>query len=321
MTSEPGDLQLQSIAHGVILMDQTPSLFGVDRRRIRVQKLRGVNFRSGYHDMGMETGGLRVYPRLIAAEHRQEQQEAVISTGIDELDSMLGGGIDCGVSALLIGPAGSGKSTVAVQLLAAAAERGERGVLLSFEESPRTLYKRTRAIGIDLEKHVKSGMVRIQHIDPAELTPGEFVFQIRQDVEAGDVSLIVLDSLNGFLNAMPEERFVILQLHELLTYLGQKGVTAILVTAQHGLVSVDASAPIDVSYLADTVLLFRLFELDGELHQALSIIKRRGGRHDRSIRELLIGPPRGLGIGQKLHHLRGVMSGLPVLNSPAVVET
>jgi circadian clock protein KaiC len=310
-TSEPGDLQLQSIAHGVILMEQLATSIGVDRRRLRIQKLRGVRFRSGYHDMGMDTGGLRVYPRLIAAEHRHDVEESLISSGVSTLDEMLGGGMDQGVSTLLLGPAGSGKSSMAVRFAVAAAERGEKAVLYSFEESPRTLYKRSRALGMDIERFVREGAIKVQHIDPAELTPGEFVHQVRQDVASGEVSLVIIDSLNGYLNAMPEERFLVLQLHELLSYLGQQGVTTMMVVAQHGLIGPAMGAPIDVSYLADTVILFRLFEMRGELKQAISVVKRRGGRHDRTIRELRLGGNLGVNVGEPLQNLRGVMSGIP----------
>jgi circadian clock protein KaiC len=311
-TSEAGDLQLQSICHGVLHLEQTASSFGVDRRRLRVQKLRGVGFRSGYHDIGMETGGIRVFPRLVAAEHRHEVDAGLVGSGVPALDDLLGGGIDRGVSTLLIGPAGSGKSTLGVCFAVAAASRGERAVIYSFEESPRTLYKRSHALGLPLQSMVDAGRVRVQYIDPAELTPGEFVHQVRTDVASAGTTIVVIDSLNGYLNAMPEERFLLLQLHELLAFLGQQGVTCLLVVAQHGMLGAAPSAPLDVSYLADSVLLFRLFEHEGYLKQALSVLKRRGGQHDRTIRELQFGGASGITLGPALGHLRGVMTGVPV---------
>jgi circadian clock protein KaiC len=311
-TSEPSDLQLQSIAHGVILVEQIPGLFGIDRRRVRIQKLRGVPFRSGFHDANMLTGGLVVYPRLIAAEHRRHVQEETISSGINSLDDLIGGGIDVGVSTLLMGPAGSGKSTIAIKFAMSAADRGEHAVIYLFEESERTIYKRSKAMGMDLRDAVDRGMVSVNHIDPAELSPGEFVHQVRQDVAAGDVSLVIIDSLNGYLNAMPEERFLILQLHELLSFLGQQGVTCILVVAQHGMLGSAIATPIDISYLADTVLLFRYYEHEGRIKRALSVVKRRGGSHDNAIRELRFQGGKGIEVGETLEHLRGVLTGVPV---------
>jgi circadian clock protein KaiC len=315
-TSAETDVQLQSICHGVILIEQQAMAYGIDRRRLRVQKLRGVAFRSGYHDLSMEKGGLNVYPRLIAAEHRHDIEEESLSTGIGELDRMLDGGLDRGVSTLLMGPAGSGKSTVAVGIAVAAAKRGEKAIFYSFEETPRTLYQRSRNLGIDLDPYIESGNFIVQHIDPAELTPGEFVHQVRNQIANGEVSVVIIDSLNGYLNAMPEERFLILQLHELLAFLGQKGVSTVLVVAQHGLMGSNISSAFDVSYLADTVLVFRIFENCGRLHQALSVSKRRAGRHDRSIREILFQSEAGVALGPPLENLRGVFSGIPVPASP-----
>lgn len=311
-TSESTDLQLQSIAHGVILIEQIAGLFGIDRRRVRIQKLRGVAFRSGYHDANMLTGGLVVYPRLIAAEHRRHVAEELISSGIASLDDLIGGGIDVGVSSLLMGPAGSGKSTIAIKFAMAAAERGERAVIYLFEESERTIYKRSKAMGMDLRDAMERGTIDVRHIDPAELSPGEFVHQVRQDVASGDVTLVVIDSLNGYLNAMPEERFLILQLHELLSFLGQQGVTCILVVAQHGMLGSSIATPIDISYLADTVLLFRYYEHEGRIKRALSVVKRRGGSHDNAIRELRFEGGKGIEVGETLEHLRGVLTGVPV---------
>jgi circadian clock protein KaiC len=311
-TSDAGDLQLQSIAHGVLRIEHVLSDYGGDRRRLRVQKLRGVEFRSGYHDLVMRTGGLRVLPRLVAAEHRREIHESVISSGVPSVDDLIGGGLDSGVSNLFLGPSGSGKSTVATLFAHAAARRGEKAVLYLFEESPRTLYKRSRALGMDLEAERDAGRIKIVHIDPAELTPGEFIHQVRDDIASGEVTVVVIDSLNGYLNAMNEERHLILQLHELCTYLGQQGVTSILVVVQHGMMGPGMVSPVDASYLADTLLLFRFFEHDGRISRAISVVKRRGGQHDTHIRELTIDAEKGLAVGRSLEHLRGVMTGVPV---------
>lgn len=311
-STHESDLQLQSIAHGVLTMEQTPPAYGIDRRRLRVQKLRGVKFRSGYHDFNLTTGGLVVFPRLIAAEHRQYTERGTASSGIGGLDKLMGGGLDRGVSSLFVGPAGVGKSTVAVQFAVAAAERGERSAIYTFEESPRTLFARSTALGQQIEKYVEDGLILLKQIDPAELTPGEFSHLVREDVESRDVKVVVIDSLNGYLNAMPEDRFLVLQLHELLAYLGQKGVATVLVMAQHGMVGSTMAAPIDVSYLADTVLLFRFYEHAGHIHQALSVVKRRGGEHERTIRELSVGEREGVAIGPALEQFRGVLTGVPV---------
>lgn len=234
----------------------------------------------------------------------------MISSGVPDLDRMLGGGCDRGVSTLLLGPAGSGKSTIAAQFAVAAAARGEKAVIYSFEESPRTLYKRTEALRMDLLRHVQEENVKVQHIDPAEMTPGEFINQVRQDISSEEVSVVVIDSLNGYFNAMPEERFLMLQLHELFAFLGQKGITCFLVMSQHGMLG-NMTNPLDVSYLADTVLLFRLYEQEGHLKQALSVVKRRGGAHDRTIHELSFKSGVGVEISKPLSGLRGILTGVP----------
>jgi circadian clock protein KaiC len=311
-TASNADTQVHSISHGVINMEQVPISYGTDRRRIRVLKLRGVAYRSGHHDMIMETGGLTIFPRLVASEHRLDVEENLISSGVPSLDDALGGGIDRGVSTLLIGPAGAGKSSVAVQFAVAAAERGEKSVIYCFEESPRTLYKRSMALGMDLHRHVAEGAIEILHVDPAELTPGEFIHRVRKSVEHGNVSVVIVDSLNGFLNAMPDERYLLLQLHELFAFLGQQGISSFLVVAQHGMLGTGMTTPVDVSYLADTVLTFRLYEYEGKLCQALSVLKRRGGEHDRSIRPLTLAG--GIALGEPVSGLRGVLTGVPVVD-------
>jgi circadian clock protein KaiC len=311
-TSEGSDLHLQSIAHGVISLEQIPPIYGVDRRRIRVQKLRGVKFRSGYHDFNLERGGIEVFPRLIAAEHREKFEAACISSHLPELDALLGGGLDRGVSCLFMGPAGAGKSTMSIQFAVAAAERGQHATVYCFEEAPRTLYARSAELKQTLRKFVDEGLITVRQVDPAELSSGEFSHIVRKDVEMNDSRVIIIDSLNGYMNAMPEERMLVLQLHELLTFLGQKGVTTILVLAQHGMLGSGMQVPIDVSYLADTVLVFRFYEHLGEIKLALSVAKRRGGHHERTIRELKFSSENGIQVGAPLAHLRGVLSGVPI---------
>jgi circadian clock protein KaiC len=315
-TGPTGDGNLQSIAHGVVTLEQLVPEYGAHRRRLRITKLRGVDFRGGYHDFRIRKGGVDVFPRLVAAEHARPTIQGLASSGVSEIDALLGGGLDRGTSALFLGPPGTGKSALATQWLVAGAKRGERGALYAFDESLATLEKRSAALGIDLAGERESNRVAVRQIDPAEVPPGQLSHQIRHLVEEEGVRTVVIDSLNGYLNAMPNESFVILQLHELLTFLGQKGVTTILVVAQKGLVGANMISPMDVSYLADTVLLFRHFEADGALHQAISVLKKRTGAHEKTIRELSLSQ-RGITAGKPLHHFRGVLTGVPeVVESP-----
>jgi circadian clock protein KaiC len=307
-TSEPGDLQLQSLAHGVLSLEQLSPLYGADRRRMRVVKLRGVAFSGGFHDFALATGGIHLFPRLVAAEERSVSERVAILSGVPKLDQLAGGGLDGGTSTLLMGPAGTGKSTVAIQYVLSTAESGERALIFAFDESVETLMKRAAGLGMNLARHVEAGNVEIRRVDPAELTPGEFTHSVREAVEERQAKLIVIDSLNGYLHAMPEERFLTLQLHELLTYLGQLGVVTLLVVAQHGLVGAEMASPIDVSYLADTVFVFRHFEVEGRLRKSVSMLKRRSGRHETTIRELSI-TPSGIEVGEPLDQFIGVMSG------------
>jgi circadian clock protein KaiC len=312
--ADSADMQLMTLAHGVLLLEQLAPLYGAERRRIRVSKFRGVKYRGGYHDFTIRTGGIIVYPRLVASEHRAPFMPKQIPSGIEAIDSLLGGGIDRGTSTLIMGPAGAGKSALAVQYSIAAAMRGENAELFIFDESLGTLYARTAAIGMKLVEHVESGRVHIHQVDPAEIPPGEFVHRIREAVEQRKVSVVVIDSLNGYLNAMPEERFLTIQMHELLTYLGQKGVATILVVAQHGLVGSNMLSPIDVSYLADSVILLRYYELAGRLRKAISVVKKRSGPHERTIRPFAMGSD-GISVGAPLTEFRGVMSGTPSLET------
>lgn len=309
LTSNSRDLQVQSLAHGVLVLEQLLPEYGSDRRRLRILKHRGRRFRGGYHDYIIATGGLQVYPRLVAAEHRREVQVERLACGIDTLDALLGGGLERGTSTLIVGAAGTGKSSLAAQFVATCAARGQRSVMFIFDESRHTLLTRARGLGIALDEFVDSGMVEVRQVDPAELTPGELVHRIRQAVSEG-VQCVVLDSLNGYLNAMPGERYLTIQLHELLMYLGERGVATLLVGAHHGLVGTHMQAPVDASYLADTVLMLRYFESRGEVRQAISVVKKRGGTHERTIRELRL-EPGGIRIGEPLRHFRGVLTGVP----------
>ena len=311
LTASDRDLQVQSIAHGVIALEQMNPEYGNDRRRLRVRKYRGRAFRGGYHDYSIRTGGLEVYPRLVAAEHRHAGGGSKLASGIAEIDTLLGGGIERGTSTLFVGAAGTGKSTLAAQFGAAAAARGDKVAMFIFDEGPQTLLSRAAALHIDLASAVEQGRVILRQIDPAELSPGEFIHAIRKAVEEDHVTLVVIDSLNGYLNAMPEERFLAIQLHELLSYLGQRDVATILVAAHHGLLGAQMTAPIDASYLADAIVLLRYFENRGEVRQAISVMKKRGSRHERTIREFGFENGR-IHVGNALSEFRGVLTGVPV---------
>jgi circadian clock protein KaiC len=311
-TSEAADPHLQSIAHGVLALEQLAPEYGAERRRLRVLKLRGARYRGGYHDFIIQSGGLEVFPRLIAAEHHMSHVRESIASGVEALDALLGGGLDRGTSTLLLGPAGSGKSTLASQYAVAAAQRGECAAIFAFDETVSTLLARSTAVGIPLAQEVEKGTVVIQQIDPAELSPGEFTHAVRKAVEkpGAGARIVVIDSLNGYLNSMPEERFLTIQLHELLTYLAQRGVVTVLVVAQHGLMGGNVASPVDASYLADSVVLLRFFEHRGRVRRAISVMKKRSGGHEDTIRELQISS-RGLQVGEPLEQFRGILSGIP----------
>ena len=310
MTGVDRDLHVQSIAHGVVQLEQLSPEYGAERRRLRVLKHRAKQYRGGYHDFVIKRGGLNVFPRLVAAEHRQAATREKLSSGIAGLDALIGGGIEQGTSTLIMGSAGTGKTSLAAQFLTAAAERGERGALFLFDESLGTLLSRTSGLGIALGAQIEAGRVVAQHLDPGELSPGEFVHTIRLAVERDQAAVVVVDSLNGYLHAMPEERLVALQLRELLMYLGQKGVVTLLVAAHQGVIWTDAVTPLDASYLADAVILLRYFEHRGEVRQAISVVKKRSGGHERTIRELRMAG--GIQVGEPLRELRGVLTGVPV---------
>jgi circadian clock protein KaiC len=278
-TSADNDLQLHSLAHGVISLEHMAQEYGAERRRMRVMKMRGRAFRGGYHDFMIRTGGLEVFPRLVAAEHHRAFDAEPLKSGVAALDKLTGGGLHRGTSTLLMGPAGCGKSTIATQYAVSAAERGERAVIYTFDESAATLARRAEGLGIALKHHVEAKRIRIQQVDPGELSPGEFIYGIRHAVEKEAARLVVVDSLNGYLNAMPEERFLTIQLHEMLTYLGQQGVITLMIVAQKGLLGSGMQTPVDASYLADTVIALRYFEAKGALKRAISVVKKRSGAH------------------------------------------
>jgi circadian clock protein KaiC len=309
MSGLANDVQVQSIARGVIRLEQMLPGYGAERRRLIVLKFRGVAFRGGYHDYVIRRGGLQVFPRLVANEHKQPPSTETVASGIAGLDLLLGGGLQAGTSTLIVGAAGTGKSTIAAQFVAAAAATGKRGAMFLFDESTNTLLSRADQLGMPLRQLVERGTVTIQSVDPAELSPGELTSRIRVAVERDGARMIVVDSLNGYLMAMPEERHLIVQLHELLSYLGQAGVATILIGAHQGLIGQAMVAPVDASYLADTVVLLRYFENKGAVRQAISVVKKRSGAHERTIRQFSIGP--GIVVGPPLRELRGVLTGVP----------
>jgi circadian clock protein KaiC len=314
MTATDQDLQTQSIAHGVIRLEQTHPDYGSERRRLRVIKYRGTHFRGGYHDYIIERGGLRVFPRLVAAEHRRVASRLRLASEVPELDALLGGGLEEGTSTLIVGAAGTGKSTLAAQFATAAAGRGQQVALFVFDESPATLISRCDGLGIELAAQLDAGRVSMQQVDPAELSPGEFINRIREAVDQ-KAAMVVIDSLNGYLNAMPGERFLTIQLHELLMFLGQRGVATILIAAHHGMIGGQMNTPVDASYLADAVILLRYFEAAGEVRQAISVVKKRGSRHERTIREFRLGDG-GIHVGEPLRDFRGILTGVPVYEGP-----
>jgi circadian clock protein KaiC len=313
-TAADNDLQLHSLAHGVITLQHMAQEYGAERRRLRVLKMRGSAFRGGYHDFVIRTGGLEVFPRLIAAEHQRDYVDDPATSGVAGLDTLLGGGLDRGTSVLLMGPAGAGKSSIAAQFALAAARRGERSVVFTFDESAATFSRRCDGLGMEFGPQAGAGKIRVQQVDPAELSPGEFIHRIRAAVETDGVRIVVIDSLNGYLNAMPEERYLTIQLHELLTYLAHRGVITIMVIAQQGLLGHGMQTPVDASYLADTVIALRYFEVSGQIKRAISVIKKRSGRHEDVLRELTLGRT-GLRVGATLSQYHGVFSGIPLLQA------
>lgn len=308
LTEEMDDANLHSLVHGVVRLEQLTIAYGAERRRLRVFKMRGRAFRGGFHDYLIRRGGLRIFPRLVAAEHNDGfLEEGLVESGVPELDRMLGGGLDRGTSTLIMGPAGSGKSTLALEFVLAELRRGERALFVSFDETQRNFRKRATGLGLDLDAFGEA--FRFRQVDPAEMAPGELASMLRRDVERKGTRIVVLDSLSGYQHAMPEEQHMLLQMHELLTYLNQKGVVTILVLAQHGLVG-QMQAPVDLTYLSDTVLLLRFFEADGQLRRAMSVTKKRTGGHEPYIREYRMDGT-GLRVGEPLREFSGVLTGVP----------
>ncbi|NPD65665.1 circadian clock protein KaiC [Lichenicola cladoniae] len=322
-TADPTDLQLHSIAHGVLSLEQAPPEFGAERRRLRIIKMRGIGFRGGYHDFALDKGGLTVFPRLVASRHHGSFDDRPVSTGNRGLDALLGGGLVPGTNTLLSGPSGVGKTTTAVRCMLAALERGERATYYLFDEGLKTLLVRSRLLGMELQPYLDNGRLTISQIDPAGLSPGEFSCMVRDAVEHDRSTFLVVDSLNAYLHAMPGEQFLILQMHELLSYLNQRGVKTLLILGQHGVLG-DMRSDLDLSYLSDGILLFRFFESEGSIRSAVSVIKSRISAHEHTIREFKLGSA-GLQVGEALSDFEGLLSGMPsykgqvsLLKEPAV---
>ncbi|MBA2921025.1 AAA family ATPase [Sphingomonas sp. MAH-20] len=311
LTSDVHDKTVHSVAHGVIRLEELTPDFGGERRRLRVIKYRGQRYRGGYHDFLIETGGVRVFPRLISAEHRTKFDRSALGSGSRELDALLGGGIERGSSALVLGPAGTGKSLLTLTFAASAIARGEKAAMFVFDEEKGLLVERAKGLGIDLEHMVDRGELTLTQIDAAEMAPGEFAQMVRECVETHGARTVIIDSLNGYQAAMPEERQLILHMHELLQFLNRQGATTFLTVAQHGLVG-DMKAPVDVTYLADTVILLRYFEAAGRVRRAISVIKKRTSAHEDTIREYKI-HSNGITLGEPLTGFQGVLRGVPEL--------
>jgi len=314
LTTDVLDKTVHSVAHGVVRLEELAPEYGAERRRVRVIKYRGRKFRGGYHDFTIKTGGLEVYPRLVSAEHRNSFDRGPLPCGIEGLDTLLGGGVERGSSSLILGPSGAGKSLLALRFAVSAIERGERAALFLFDEELGLLLDRTRALGLDLERMQADGRLLLQQTDAAELSPGEFTARVRDCVEKNHIRTVVVDSLNGYQAAMPEEHFLLLHMHELLQYLNRRGATTFLTVAQHGLIG-EMKSPVDITYLADSVVLLRYFEAMGEVRRAMSVIKKRTGQHEKTIREYQI-DGRGLTVGPPLSNFQGILRGVPNFVGP-----
>jgi circadian clock protein KaiC len=310
LTTDVLDKTAHSIAHGVIRLEELTLAYGAERRRMRVMKYRGQAFRAGYHDFAIRTGGLQIFPRLVSKEHPNlKTPVTVLSSGNAELDTLLGGGIETGSSTLVLGPAGCGKSLLVLQFAAAAIRRGEKAALFVFDEELGLLFRRTKSMGIDLEAFAKEGNLIVEQVDVAELSPGEFAHRVRQCVDDCGVRTVIIDSLNGYQSAMPEEQSLVLHMHELLQFLNRRGIATFVTVAQHGLLG-DMKTPVDVTFLADTVILLRFFEAEGRVRRAISVVKKRTGSHEDTIRELTISS-RGLALGPPLREFHGILRGIP----------
>ncbi|MCJ2033989.1 ATPase domain-containing protein [Methylobacterium sp. J-068] len=309
LSAEDDDLNLHSISHAVLRLEQVIPAYGAGRRRLHVIKMRGTPYESGYHDFVLRRGGVRVFPRLVAADHHTTFEPGTIACGVPELDAVLGGGLDRGTTSLIIGPSGVGKSTLALGYLMAALDRGEHGLVISFDETLGILMRRAAGVGLDIRRHLESGLLRIEQMDPADVSAGDFAGRIRDAVETDGARVVVIDSLTGYMSAMSDQPHLVLQMHEMTTYLNQQGVTTILVLAQHGMVG-RMEAPVDLTYVSDTVVMLRFFEAGGRVRRALSVLKKRTGAHEDSIREFRI-DAQGLRVGRVLEDFRGVLTGVP----------
>src|SRR5215217_2380245 len=309
LTSDATDKTVHSVAHGVIRLEENTPDYGADRRRLKVVKYRAQRFRGGFHDFTLSTGGMQVFPRLVSAEHKTEFERTKLSSGSPELDALLGGGVEAGSSSLIIGPSGTGKSTVAFQFIASAIAKGEKAVAFILDEELGLLYDRLKPLGFDLPAMIEAGSLHIQQVDAAELSPGEFAHRVRHAVDRIGAKIVLIDSLNGYQAAMAEENALVLHVHELLQYLNRQGAATFLTVAQHGLVG-DMKSPVDVTYLADTVILLRYFEAMGKVRRAISVIKKRASAHEDTIREFWMGT-RGLSVGKPLADFQGVLRGVP----------
>ncbi len=310
-STKVGEHQFETLAHGVLSFERLPPEYGRARRRMQICKLRGVDFHDGYHDFMITKGGLVVYPRLVSLGHQRSTPLEKVSSGIGALDALLAGGPERGTSTLILGPAGVGKTTLGVQYAVAAARRGEHTSIFSFDERLDTLLNRAEGMGLGLRSFLQSDLISAHQIDPAVMSPGEFIGRVRHAVEKQNAQIVVIDSLNGYLHAMPGERFLVVQMHELLTYLGERGVLSFVIVPQHGLLGSGIDAPVDLSYLADTVLLLRYFEHCGRVRKAVSAVKTRGGAHEDSIREYRL-TSSGVSVGAPLTQFHGVLTGNPV---------
>lgn len=306
----PNDPAGEGVVHGIIGLYHHAAEYGKPRRRIRVHKLRGQPYREGFHDVAMRQGGLLVYPRLVASDHALQEVSVEVSSGLDTLDQMLGGGLDRGASLLVMGPSGAGKSTLCTQFVLAGAARGERAVAFLFDETRRAFLARADGLDMPVRQYLDSGLLRVVQVNPAEFSPGEFTYLVRGAVEADGAQMVVIDSLNGFLSGMPDDQHLALHMHELLTYLSFRNVVTLLTLNQHGVVGDSPTSPVEVSYLADTAILIRYFEAAGAVRRAVSVVKRRCGPHEVLIREMTIAPP-GIHVGQALSKFRGVLTGQP----------
>ena len=309
LTTESTDRAVHSIAHSVIHLDQLAPVYGGERRRMRIVKCRGQSFRSGFHDFVIGEGGVQIFPRLVAAEHRAGFAGTLLKSALPKLDALLGGGVTAGSSTLVLGPAGTGKSLLVLQYIAAAVARGERAAIFVFDEELGLLLSRAKGLGIDLEAMRDAGQVIVEQQDAAELTPGEFAHRVRSRIDRENVRIVAIDSLNGYHAAMAEEQFLTLHLHELLQYLNRRGAATFLTIAQHGMMA-DMKQPIDITYLSDTVIMLRYFEAFGRVRRAISVMKKRTGAHENTIREFKIDDG-GLAVGEPLQQFQGVLRGVP----------